>query len=505
MPIQKTFTLVPEAPGAGKPPPNRTPIRMTSKQVRKAYKAANHTPRLSRAEQLKKDKADQERIRKELDKDRATAKARLAREKKKEKELAQREDKKRKRLPLVDVRPSQDTIARFVRGNGLERKGDGGGQHVDEPRLEEDKGLLDEAKDQPAEEPGPIRRTQFGYTELDLIPEEDDLETELLEQLEAVTPKTAQSHDCPPHMKDTALKAQDGGRVNDWKKRRMVTTHEERVDFGMPPTPIKAQQPDLANPQRTATPSPSPPRAAPPLSTQAILYNLDDFFPSASQQERELDEDFEAPDPSAPEAEVSLPSHLATLPSPTVLPRDEEYDRISSPPPPSRRFFTSSGSHELMSLALHRSRRTASLEKLHQKEKTRPTAVHLARHDKGLAVRRPKPAEPDSNGRPANMTYCSVDTSRSHPAQTPSKQIPEPARRQPINDTRHMNTAPGKKRNTTNTSNAKAENGLVHPTTNKQDPCIDLNRNKENLAPSASQETEYGGDWVDEIALELMI
>lgn len=92
---------------------------MTSKQVQKAHKAANKQPRLSRAEQAKKDRAEQERIRKEMDKERATAKARLQREKKKEKEAMVKVEKKRKRLPLVTVRPSQDTIARFVRKSAV--------------------------------------------------------------------------------------------------------------------------------------------------------------------------------------------------------------------------------------------------------------------------------------------------------------------------------------------------------------------------------------------------
>ncbi|KAH7629308.1 heterokaryon incompatibility protein-domain-containing protein [Sordaria sp. MPI-SDFR-AT-0083] len=62
---------------------------------------------------------EQERIRKELDKQKSANKARIAREKKKAKELADIQARKKKGLPLVDVHPSQDTISRFI------RKGDG--------------------------------------------------------------------------------------------------------------------------------------------------------------------------------------------------------------------------------------------------------------------------------------------------------------------------------------------------------------------------------------------
>ncbi|KAM0260158.1 hypothetical protein ACHAQJ_002923 [Trichoderma viride] len=130
MRIQKTFTIVPP-PG----PVTRTPVDsrpMTSKQVRKAYREANRVPRVSRAELLRQERAEQERIRKEFEKEKAAAKAKLLREKKKAKEQAEREEKKKKGLPLVTVRPSQDTIAKFFRGNGSGNKRDCKGEDVDE-------------------------------------------------------------------------------------------------------------------------------------------------------------------------------------------------------------------------------------------------------------------------------------------------------------------------------------------------------------------------------------
>ena len=133
---QHTFTLVPNplgmqgllsrsAAGApqGKPP-------MTSKQAQKLYREANRGPRLSKAEQRRIEREEQERIRRELDKEKQANKARALREKKKAKEQLILDDKKKKGLPLVNVRPSQDTIARFARGNGLGKKRDSVGATV---------------------------------------------------------------------------------------------------------------------------------------------------------------------------------------------------------------------------------------------------------------------------------------------------------------------------------------------------------------------------------------
>ncbi len=133
---QHTFTLVPNplgmqglqsraAAGApqGKPP-------MTSKQAQKLYREANRGPRISKAEQRRIEREEQERIRRELDKEKQANKARTLREKKKAKEQQILDDKKKKGLPLVNVRPSQDTIARFVRGNGLGKKRDSAGVTV---------------------------------------------------------------------------------------------------------------------------------------------------------------------------------------------------------------------------------------------------------------------------------------------------------------------------------------------------------------------------------------
>ncbi|KAK4182470.1 hypothetical protein QBC35DRAFT_395923, partial [Podospora australis] len=136
MPRQASFTVVPNPLGMQglmtRPvdgPESKPP--MTSKQAKKLYLQKTRQPRMSKAEQRRIELAEQERIRKELEKDKQANKARMLRERKKEKERKVIEEKKKKGLPLVDVRPSQDTIARFFRGNGQGKKRDSGGAKVD--------------------------------------------------------------------------------------------------------------------------------------------------------------------------------------------------------------------------------------------------------------------------------------------------------------------------------------------------------------------------------------
>ncbi|KAI0541861.1 hypothetical protein GGR58DRAFT_455359 [Xylaria digitata] len=130
-PIQNTFTIIPDAPSAfntnhhgnhnsAGTRPSRPP--MTTKQVKKAYQKANKGPKLSKAEKRRQELFEQDRIRKEFEKEKNQARARAARDRKKEKEERERAEKKKKGLPLVDVRASQDTIARFVRAKPKTQK-----------------------------------------------------------------------------------------------------------------------------------------------------------------------------------------------------------------------------------------------------------------------------------------------------------------------------------------------------------------------------------------------
>ncbi|CAH0015731.1 unnamed protein product [Clonostachys rhizophaga] len=127
-PVQGTFKVL---PGLARSDVNNGPIRpMTSKQVKKAHKAATRQPKLSRAEQRRLELAEQERIRKEFEKEKTAARARAAKERKKQKELADKEAKRKKGLPLVAPRPSQETLSRFMWGNGSGLKRDGRGATV---------------------------------------------------------------------------------------------------------------------------------------------------------------------------------------------------------------------------------------------------------------------------------------------------------------------------------------------------------------------------------------
>ncbi|KAL7626071.1 hypothetical protein AAE478_002841 [Parahypoxylon ruwenzoriense] len=130
-PIQNTFSIIPNAPSAingnRDDVPESRPARrpMTTKQAKKAYQKVNKGPKLSKAEQRRQELFEQDRIRKEFEKEKNQARARAARDKKKEKEEKERAEKKKKGLPLVDVHPSQDTIAWFVRGTTRKHGGQG--------------------------------------------------------------------------------------------------------------------------------------------------------------------------------------------------------------------------------------------------------------------------------------------------------------------------------------------------------------------------------------------
>ncbi|PNP49250.1 hypothetical protein THARTR1_10052 [Trichoderma harzianum] len=183
--VQRTFTIVPPAGPAERTPGENRP--MTSKQVRKAYKEANRVPRVSRAELLRQERAEQERIRKEYEKEKAALKAKTLREKKRAKEQAEREEKKKKGLPLVNVRPSQDTIAWFVRGKGSGTKRDCRGQNAaTTPVLP----IVEEPEEDEGDFPSPKRlcnqeqQKEAGCEKEDCLEEEFEKEDSLEEEFE---------------------------------------------------------------------------------------------------------------------------------------------------------------------------------------------------------------------------------------------------------------------------------------------------------------------------------
>jgi hypothetical protein len=265
------------------------------------------------------------------------------------------------------------------------------------------------------------------------------------------------------------------------------------------------------------------------MSTQAILYNLDDFFPSSSQQARELEEDLDDDDLMPP-----APLHLAPIAEEEEefegeeLEKSPEQPRLpvldpapDSPPPPPRRFFTSSGSHERMCLALQRSRRTAALEQIQQRERSRIQAGMVQR----VQAESRKVVKPDGSTKKPQVFPKPPPQNIQHnqPQQPPLKTPPvlqqkphtnkhSPPKRietpkQPQQPPPRTSLAPHNKPH--NNNNAHTPKRVESP---KQTPPVRSSQEtKENQRPpqepfalSASQES-YGGDWVDDIALEFMI
>lgn len=583
---QRTFTLIPKFPGREESP-DTPPLRpMTSKQVRKAYKSANKGPKLTRAEIWKQEKAEQERIRKEFEKEKAAAKAKILREKKKEKELAEKAEKRKKGLPLVNVRPSQETISWFVRGNGSAKKRDAKGKDARNDTIEEEAeppettvaDTIDEEPQQPAKrvrtlesiqedeqdtpdvgaeamtddemrQPSPSpRREDMQEVEEELMEDrggaliannsqhllenppraddmldmddeldadfEEDLALELLEDLEAAAEKGCDqnspdkdetTHESAPGMKVTTSDQDTSAGIP------LANRYEENLGLHrLNPPSVNFIKPALPNrPERPpASPSPSPPRQAPPMSTQAILFNFDDFFPSSSQQARELEEDDDiipsapAPLPAIVEEEEEVLEEEPEKPAdPDPLPSLGPLS--DSPSPPARRFFTSSGSHEQMSLALHRSRRTAALEKIQQRERARVQAGMVARAEAESSKTTRPPQSAKTVPKPQKTFEKNAGGYKPRPPQIQAPPLQE-KKNPPHYTTNERHNAPM----TTRRFDQPPKEVQRAEQTKSPTP----KNNKENqkpppqpsFGPSASQES-YGGDWVDEIALELMI
>ncbi|OAA53164.1 hypothetical protein ISF_09005 [Cordyceps fumosorosea ARSEF 2679] len=611
---QNTFTVLPPVPrfNAGVDTPPRP---MTSKQVRKAYKAATKTPTMTRAERAKWERAEQERIRKEMDKERAAAKARAAREKKKEKETQQREEKRRNGMPLVNVRPSQDTIARFVRGNGSAKKRDAEGLEVTTPQTAElekqvdadttmpepethglgsiteaDEDVDDETlasvktDEQPRANPddnayehntdakekqiighnetddkkseAPAEVSLYDY-DVDLSFEEPideatfDAALDLIPVFEAGELPQIQLAGEEKQSKEQAIKeagilALSQDLLDEDINTDMLEELDELLSGGKTPAKPVAVRPlpspgqatgnaraDVASHkawpnisstsprERTRTspsqrglpalPSPRQTRQEPPMATQAILTNVDDFFPTSSEQMRELEEEQEAsqqeaaPRPAAPRMQqrsspsnhtflggvancqsVTKPengiedpaSEFGSFPSTshfslsgcyaashskqTASSRRQQQAPLSTPKPPvsepaappaqapqPTRFFTSSGSREQLSLAMQHSRRSAALEQIQEKERRRQEAGRLMRqatHDDCAQQQQQQPASPIGR-----------------------------------RNAKHCNDIASRKATTVQAAD------------------------KENVQPEmrCSQETEYGGDWVEDAAWDL--
>ncbi|KAM3509852.1 hypothetical protein MY11210_006139 [Beauveria gryllotalpidicola] len=622
---QNTFTVIPQVQRFNAD--NAAPARpMTSKQVRKAYRAASKTPTMTRAERIKWEREEQDRISKEFEKEKAAAKARAARERKKEKEMQQREEKRRNGLPLVNVRPSQDTIARFVRGNGSKKKRDAEGfvmtaareapldssanrdvadvailgvnltvsgsiseaeDHVDEKKMSQDiqgDELARPNKEQyPSEYDIPTEHDQMTIhdeeaaieqteTSIDVLLENHDagvsrgepieraafdaalevvpaagagelfyasprghkiqgsVEYRVERAVELIASQDFLDEEINTDMLEELDELLSGGKTSakpqpvrpyPWASHTTANTttnalqHKEPQKIAECDSKAVQQEKGRHPSQGRAEIQPSPYRArqaAPPAGTQAILVNLDEFFPTSSQQLRELEEEQverqqgvtlqasaldvqvdttangntqprrdSSPVPIAnaklemgalePDfgsfpstAHFSLSDFFLVAQPPRKIKRMHESAANASPqlvsvpgpaasPPSPRlqpsRLFTSSSSPEQLSFALQRSRRSAALEEIREKERQRQKA--------GLLMQR---------------STCNHE-----------------ARRQPASPVRL-----GKELDKDKTS-AGSRVAVAHQV------------DKENVQPEmqCSQETEYGGDWVENAAWDLAL
>jgi hypothetical protein len=129
---------------------------MTSKAAKKAYAQANRGPRVSRAEQRRREAAELEAQKKEYERERAAAKAKAAREKKALKANVEREERRKLGLPEPNrfVRASQPTISRFVRGDSGKRTW----QQIENGVEEESEGTISPAEEMVDDAQPPAKR-----------------------------------------------------------------------------------------------------------------------------------------------------------------------------------------------------------------------------------------------------------------------------------------------------------------------------------------------------------
>ncbi|KAB8293900.1 hypothetical protein EYC80_009376 [Monilinia laxa] len=144
---QRTFELV-DTPKTIRP--------MTSKQAKKAYQKANRTPRISKAEQKRRDAEELAKHRKAHEKEQAAAKAKAVRDKKAAKALEQKEQRKRLGMPEPSrhVRASQSRISMFIKqGNKRLREPGNTGEESEDT-------MCDDLDEKP-----PAKRIAHEYTE----------------------------------------------------------------------------------------------------------------------------------------------------------------------------------------------------------------------------------------------------------------------------------------------------------------------------------------------------
>ncbi|PSS22245.1 hypothetical protein M430DRAFT_57593 [Amorphotheca resinae ATCC 22711] len=441
---QQTFELIPTSlvrSNGPKPP-------MTSKAAKKAYLKANRGPRISRAERRRLEQEELARQKKEYEKERNARKARAAREKKAQKEREEREARKKMGIPEPSkfVRASQPTISHFIR-NGAKRlrqdmeavaeesdstvnedqyNADPPAKHAavddssedefgefpplsqsDLPKLLDTIGSSMEPLKEQAEESQELPRRRDTADE-DEYPFDDEhmiaelATTQLLSEVaEAASrsdgPQSPRKSPNPPNSAPRSVDQEETSKANA-KGPAILKPQEtgrqvlqERPVNILPQTKAKKSISFASTPPNRIFPASTVNRTnMPPSATQAFLENhLDDFFPSPSQEVRELLEDIDdlpsntqiarELSPSKPDEEdpfagmiltqdfVLSSQDLREITTPSQAAAPERADEYAPSPPPhiaskeKRRFFEEK-EEDLVHAAIHESKVTAEQE-----------------------------------------------------------------------------------------------------------------------------------------------
>jgi hypothetical protein len=376
---------------------------MTSRQAKKAHQLATRGPRVSRAEQRRKEAEELARQRREYEREKAAAKAKAAREKKAAKEQAERDARHKMGIPEPSkfVRASQPTISRFVKcGNkrtwleieNVAEEPDATNlcddeEHDREPRHKAMKATTGQLEDEYGAFPSfsesdlglsldkvdnstRSERKQAGGTACgrvahleqpepqlaEFLPAEksrDDLPWEIWEDLDDIpatqllseaadaAARSPQQEELPitqtipikPPRTNTAVKSRPiASKTNPSPglQKQIIATRsilQERSD-NIPPPPLPIQTKHQK--ARFSMPLPPEPQTLPrpprqtlskhflrPSATQVLLEdNLEDFFPSPTQEIRELLDDIDdlpSNTQIAQELEPQLPSVKAPI------------------------------------------------------------------------------------------------------------------------------------------------------------------------------------------------
>lgn len=340
---------------------------------------------------------------------------------------------------------------------------------------------------------------------------EDDLDDEVLREL---------GTQAEPKREEKAVPQPDTGSRE--------ALEPAKANMNAPPSFSPARDP---SPDHDSSPQPLH-RQCPPLGTQAVLLNFDEYFPSPSQQELELELELTptAPSPLKPQpAPRPCRSPKLALEEPSQHGPGEPVER-SSPPPRREPFFSASGSHEVLSLALHRSRRTGVLGGARQQRSrqntgtgieggTKPREDHR-RHTSPTSCLAPKrsaalSASPHGSAvRNESTTAGNLATraSTSKPRMETGSLKPQSQPGQSKAQTEQPKSQTGKPNlplcDKSQAAATPRRLQVVWPSPSKPPPkpttCDKENElwSADALFP-ASQETEYGGGWLEEVAMDL--